>query len=74
MTKQGIFVPEDERLEEISQREVDEIMNGPEPVLSPEEDAMLERTRKAVPRWIREWRAADSGALVIKDDKKTTDK
>jgi len=52
----------------LSEREVQEAMNGPAPKLSEEEEAILDRIGSELPNRIGEWRAAEQGCIVPRDE------
>jgi len=54
----------------LEEREIQEAMNGPEPKLTPEEEAVLERMGSELPQRIGEWRAAADGCIVPRSEEK----
>ena len=51
-------------------KEVDDFLNGPAPVLSEDEQVMLDDIGEDLPHLIKEWQARDEGCLVVKDERR----
>jgi hypothetical protein len=53
-----------------SDAEIEKVMSGPDPELSPEEEALLDKMEKDLPGMVRGWRAAEEGTLLIKRERR----
>jgi hypothetical protein len=48
----------------LSRKETQDILDGPEPELSPEDEILLSRIGSDLPNKIKAWRAADQGCVI----------